>query len=205
MSDIQRDYDKAGFGGHIMPGQSRALLIVDPARAYADPACPLYAGVEKTIEAMKILLAAARRGPKPVFFTRVVHDPKGLSGGTFFRKVPSLQWLSPESPYSAYIEGLAPGPGDIEITKQYPSAFAGTSLAASLRALGVDTVVIAGLTTSGCIRATATDTMQSGFIPIVAREAVGDRQPGPHEANLFDIQAKIGEVISLQDAMALFG
>jgi maleamate amidohydrolase len=97
-----------------------------------------------------------------------------------------------------------PQGGDIEVVKQYPSAFAGTSLAATLTGLGVDTVIITGFSTSGCIRATATDAMQSGFIPVVVADAVGDRLPAPHEANLFDIQAKIGEVVSTAAALELF-
>lgn len=205
MNDIEQDYERAGFAGRIEAGKSRALIVVDPAQAYIDLDCPLYAGVEQSVEAMLALVAAARSSGRPIFFTRVVHDPRGITGGIFFKKVPSLKWLAADSPFSGYIEGLAPGENDIEVTKQYPSAFAGTSLAAMLHASGVDTLVIAGLTTSGCIRATATDAMQNGFIPIVVREAVGDRQPGPHEANLFDIQAKVGEVVSLSEAISLFG
>ncbi|MFM2281116.1 MAG: hypothetical protein RLZZ444_3347 [Pseudomonadota bacterium] len=198
------DYRRAGFGGGLAPGRRPSLIVVDPARAYIDPACPLYAGVEQPVEQMRVLLAAARRCGVPTFLTRVLHDPAGLNGGVFYRKVPALRWFQPDSPFAAYIEGLEPGPSDIEVVKQYPSAFAGTSLAAMLTARGIDTLVIAGLSTSGCIRATATDAMQAGFIPLVVREAVGDRLPGPHEANLFDIQAKIGEVVSIETAITYF-
>lgn len=198
--DAVADSESAGFDGHLVAGRKAALVLVDPDRAYIDPACPLYAGVEDATDSMRLLLGAARDGGVPVFITRVLIDPNGIDGGVFRRKVPALRWLAPDSPYSGWIEGLEPEPGDVVVTKQYPSAFAGTSLAAALVALGVDTVLIAGLSTSGCIRATATDAMQSGLIPMVVREAVGDRLPETHEANLFDIQAKIGEVVTLATA-----
>ena len=195
------DYAAAGFAGHLIAGSRAALVLVDPAEAYVNPACPLYAGVEDTAVAMRELLGVARAAGIPVFITRVVIGP--ADGGIFRRKVPALKWLDPESPFSGYIEGLEPVDGETVVTKQYPSAFAGTSFAATLTALRVDTLIIGGLSTSGCIRATATDAMQAGFIPVVVREAVGDRLPGPHEANLFDIQAKIGEVVSLAEAATI--
>lgn len=197
MRDIEDD-KRAGFAGSLGPGMRPALLLVDPARAYADPDCPLFAGAGNAVEAMRALLAAGRAERVPVFITRVLLRKNGLDGGVFFRKVPALKWLTADSPYSSYIDGLEPTESDLEVTKQYPSAFAGTSLAASLRALGVDTVVMGGFSTSGCIRASATDAMQNGFVPIVVRDAVGDRHEGQHQANLFDIQAKIGEVVSLE-------
>lgn len=204
MSDSV-DYAEAGLQGRLTPGSRPALVIVDPCQAYTDPDCPLYAGVEEAVEQMRGMRAAADAAGVPVIITRVLHEPGGRDGGVFVRKVPALKWFAPDSPFSGYIEGLAPGEGDIEIVKQYPSAFAGTSLAATLASLRIDTLVIVGLTTSGCIRATATDCMQAGFIPVVVRDAVGDRLPGPHEANLFDIQAKIGEVVTLAEACAILG
>ena len=102
---------------------------------------------------------------------------------------------------AAFAEGLEPIAGETVISKQYASAFFGTTLSSTLTALGVDTVLIAGLSTSGCVRASAVDCCQHGFVPIVVREAVGDRAPGPHEANLFDLQAKYAEVVSLSDVV----
>lgn len=198
------DYRGAGFSGQLMPGRAAALLVVDPAEAYVNPECPLYAGVESAVERIRELMAAARRADVPVIVTCVSHDPTMRDGGIFARKVPALKWFAPDSPFSGYIAGVEPQGGDIEVVKQYPSAFAGTSLAATLTGLGVDTVIITGFSTSGCIRATATDAMQSGFIPVVVADAVGDRLPAPHEANLFDIQAKIGEVVSTAAALELF-
>lgn len=199
----EADYRAAGFGGELKLGRSMALLVVDPAVAYVDPECPLYAGVETAVERIRELVASARWAGVPVIVTRVSHGQSMRDGGIFARKVPALKYLA-DSRFGAYIEGLEPQDRDIEVVKQYPSAFAGTSLAATLTALGVDTLVITGFSTSGCIRATATDAMQSGFIPVVVADAVGDRLPGPHEANLFDIQAKIGEVVSSAEALDLF-
>lgn len=202
MSDVA-DYEAAGFRGRLEPGSRPALIIIDPCEAYTNPESPLYAGVEDAVERMRQARAAAADAGVPVFITRVKHEDQGRDGGIFTRKVPALKLFREDSPFSGYIDGLAPGAGDIEIVKQYPSAFAGTSLAATLASLRIDTLIITGLSTSGCVRATATDSMQSGFIAVVVREAVGDRLPGPHEANLFDIQAKIGEVVSLDESVAI--
>jgi maleamate amidohydrolase len=203
MNGDVADYDRAGLHGRLDVRGPFALVVVDPAQAYTNRECPLYAGVEAPVEVMRQVLGHARKAGIPVVVTRVEHDPSGRDGGIFVRKVPALRWFAPDSPYSDYIEGLAPVDGDIEIVKQYPSAFAHTNLAATLTSLGVRTLLIAGLTTSGCIRATATDAMQSGFVPVIIEDAVGDRLPGPHEANLFDIRSKIGEVRSSAEVTSL--
>lgn len=194
--DPERDYERAGLGGQLAPGTSPALLLVDPARAYVDPACPLYAGAgaEEAAEAMRELLSIARRAGIPVIVTRVVLRPDGSDGGVFYRKVPSLRAFVEGSPYGEFIEGLAPRASELTVTKQYPSAFFGTALSTYLTSIRIDTLLIAGLTTSGCVRATALDAMQHGFVPVVVEEAVGDRDAGVHAANLFDIRHKIGEV-----------
>jgi len=121
----------------------------------------------------------------------------------FFRKLPALRCFEEgtHAEYTGFVPGLEPAPGELVIVKQYASAFFGTSLASTLTAHGIDTLLIAGVTTSGCIRATAVDCCQHGFIPAVVREAVGDRAAGPHDANLFDLQAKYAEVISLSRAL----
>ena len=187
---------------HLQPGRRPALLVVDFVRAYLTPGSPLYAGVEAAHEACRKLLAAAREVRIPVIHTNVVYQPGGNDGGVFFRKLPALscfeRGLHPE--LAAFGEGLEPADGETVISKQYASAFFATSLASTLTSLGVDTVLIAGVSTSGCVRATAVDACQYGFIPLVVRDAVGDRHPAPHEANLFDLQAKYAEVISLEAA-----
>jgi maleamate amidohydrolase len=197
----EEDYERAGLGGRLDPGTSPALLLVDPARAYVDPGCPLYAGVEPAVDVMRALLAGARRARVPVVVTRVRFRPDGGDGGVFFRKVPTLRVFAEGSPYGDFIDGLAPTADELTVTKQYPSAFFGTALAAYLTANGVDTVLIAGLTTSGCVRATALDAMQHGFVPVLVEEAVGDRDPDVHAANLFDIRHKIGEVWPVERVM----
>lgn len=190
----QQDYERAGFDGQLTPGTSPALILVDPARAYVDPDCPLYAGVEPAADAMRLLLADARRAGIPVIVTRVLLRADGSDGGLFLRKVPVLGVFAEGSPFGEFIDGLAPEPHELTVTKQCPSAFFGTALADHLTAAGIDTVLIGGLSTSGCVRATALDAMQHGFVPIVVEEAVGDRDPDIHAANLFDIRHKIGEV-----------
>lgn len=205
MTDLEDDYHKAGFGGRLSFGRSPALLIVDVCRAYLDPACPLYAG-QSAVAAMgrNIELAdAARRYRIPVFFTRVEYDAEGTNGGVFFRKVPALRNFVRGSALGDFVPELSPRDGDIVITKQYPSAFFGTSLSAQLDALKIDTAIVTGYSTSGCVRATALDAMQYGFVPFVVSDACADRAPAPHESNLFDLQSKYAEVVTTETILGL--
>ncbi|GAA4775747.1 N-carbamoylsarcosine amidohydrolase [Novosphingobium ginsenosidimutans] len=199
--DLGENY-KGAFDGHLPFGKKPALLIVDFVVAYLDPASPLYAGVEDALASNERLLAAARKAGIPVLFTNVEYSPGGADGGVFYRKVPALKLFERGSPMGAFPASLQPQDGELVITKQYASSFFGTTLAATLTAMGVDTLLITGLSTSGCVRATALDACQHGFLPFVVREACGDRHPGPHEANLFDLQAKYAEVISETEAIA---
>lgn len=198
--DLAANYSGA-FDGHLPFGQRPALLIVDFVVAYLDPASPLYAGVEDALASNERLLAAARQAGIPVMFTNVVYTPGGADGGVFYRKVPALKLFDRGSPLGAFPDSLQPSEGELVITKQYASSFYGTHLAATLTAQGIDTLLITGLSTSGCVRATALDACQHGFLPFVVREACGDRHPGPHEASLFDLQAKYAEVISETQAI----
>lgn len=201
QGDLAGNYAGA-FDGHLPFGTKPALLIVDFVMAYLDPASPLYAGVEAALASNERLLAAARKAGIPVLFTNVEYAPGGADGGVFYRKVPALKAFERGSPLGAFPPSLAPQGDELVVTKQYASAFFGTTLASTLIALGVDTVLITGLSTSGCVRATALDACQHGFLPFVVREACGDRHQAPHEANLFDLQAKYAEVISEADALA---
>jgi maleamate amidohydrolase len=206
---LEQNYARGGFRARLEAGRRPALLVVDFVRAYLVEGSPLFGGegcASARLGAIR-LLAAARTAGIPVLHTNVAYEPGGRDGGVFFRKVPALACFErgrhPE--LAAFAEGLEPAPGECVITKQYASAFFGTSLASTLTALGCDTVLIAGVSTSGCIRATALDCCQHGFIPWVVREAVGDRAAEPHEANLFDLQAKYAEVVGLADAEAYVG
>jgi len=200
---LGENYSRGGFGKALVPGHRPALLVIDFVRAYLVPSSPLYAGVEQARSDCETLLKRARRAGIPVIHTNVAYQPGGRDGGVFFRKVPALRCfeVGAHPDLAAFAEGLEPITGETVISKQYASAFFGTTLASTLTALAVDTVLIAGLSTSGCVRASAVDCCQHGFIPMVVREAVGDRAPRPHEANLFDLQAKYAEVVSLSDAL----
>lgn len=202
--DLTANYVGA-FDGRLSFGKRPALLIVDFVMAYLDPASPLYAGVENALASNERLLAAARTAGIPVIFTNVVYQADGADGGLFYKKIPSLRVFLEGSPLGAFPPSLQPVDGERVISKQFASAFFGTSLAATLSEEGIDTLLITGLSTSGCVRATALDALQSGFAPFVVREACGDRHPAPHEANLFDLQAKYAEVVSEREACALLG
>ena len=199
---LQQNY--AGvFDGRIGFGKRAAVLVVDFIRAYTTPGAPLYAAavVEAVRQTVDVLAAARRRGVL-VIYTRVIYNPSGIDGGIFVQKVPVLRTLVEGEPLAEIVPELPPARADVILNKQYASAFFGTSLAAMLTAHGVDTVIITGCSTSGCVRATAVDGMQHGFRVIVPRECVGDRRAEPHEANLFDIHSKYGDVISRAEALA---
>ena len=201
---LETDYARAGFAGHLTFGHRPAVLVVDVVQAYLDPASPLYAApFEDALASNVRLVAAARDAGVPVIFTSVAYHASGVDGGLFFRKVPALRAFLPNSPLAAFPPDLQPRDDEPVIVKQYASAFFGTSLAALLTAIGIDTLLITGFSTSGCVRASTLDALQNGFIPYVVREACGDRDARPHEANLFDLQAKYAEVVGEQDAIAL--
>lgn len=192
-----------GFAGSLNAGERCAVVSVDVMRGYFDPQSPFYLPSEDMLGAASRIIAVARAVGATVIHTRVVYGPDGVDGGIFLQKIPALRNFIGEVEMNEFMELVAPLPQEIVITKQYASAFFGTILNTTLRTLGVDTVIIMGVTTSGCIRATALDALQYGFIPLVVRDAVGDRGPEPHEANLFDLQAKYAEVISEETAIAV--
>ena len=202
MSDLRDNYAGA-FDGRLTPGRKAALLIVDVVMAYLDPASNLYAAAEPALASNERLLAAARAAGVPVIFTNVEYQAGGADGGQFYRKVPALKAFLKDSPLGAFPPTVQPKADEIVVTKQYASAFFGTSLAATLTSLGVDTVFVTGFSTSGCVRASALDALQHGFAPFVVRDACADRHPAPHEANLFDLQAKYAEVVSEAHALTL--
>ncbi len=201
MADDLTENYKGAFDGTLPFGKRPALIIVDFVMAYLDKTSPLYAGVEDALASNENVLAAARAAGIAVIFTNVEYQPGGGDGGVFYRKVPALRCFERGSPLGSFPPSLMPRDGEMVITKKYASSFFGTHLAATLTALGVDTLLITGLSTSGCVRATALDACQNGFLPFVIRDACGDRHTAPHEANLFDLQAKYAEVISEADAI----
>ena len=184
-------------------GRKTALLVIDLPQGYTLKGAPLFApGVVKAVAEMPTLLKLARAKKMPIIHTRVLYNPSDFAdGGVWIKKAPVLKSLVPGNKYAQFCKDVEPKKGELVIVKNYASCFFGTSLAATLTAMGVDTVLITGCTTSGCIRASAVDAVQNGFRPIVIRECVGDRHDGPHEANLFDINAKYGDVVSKTDAM----
>ena len=195
MNDLNQSYakayrNKAGFG------KRPALVLVDFVEAYFDPKCDLYADVDDALESALRVRAVAHEAGIPVILTNVVYHANAMDGGRFYEKAKPLRYFLKGSPMGAWPKDLNPQPGELVISKQYPSAFFGTSLASTLTSLGVDNVILTGLTTSGCIRASCVDSMSHGFITTVVRDAVGDRHDEPHQANLFDMEAKYADVVS---------
>lgn len=182
-------------------GSKPALILVDFVQAYFDPASPLFADVDAPLAAALELREAAREAGVPVIYTNVVYHPSLIDGGRFAQKVAPLAGFAKGHPYGEWAPGLDPADDELVISKQYASAFFGTSLASTLASAGHDSLIITGLTTSGCIRATCVDACQHGFIPLVVEEAVGDRHEDPHRANLFDMNAKYGDVVTLAEAI----
>lgn len=195
----------AGVWGHRVGfGRRPALLLIDFVKAYTMPASPLFAeGVVSAVQHSTVLLASARAAGVPVLHTTIgYHSGALVDGGAWFRKSPVLRCFTQE-PFGQFCEGVEPLAEEVVIRKQYASAFFGTSLASTLVAQGIDTIVLLGCSTSGCVRASAVDGVQHGFRVAVVRECVGDRDAAPHEASLFDIDAKYGDVISRREALDL--
>ncbi len=202
MSDLQQNY--AGlFDGRLGFGRKPVILVVDFIRAYTTLDSPLFAAdVVVAVAATVDLLTRARNKGIPVIYTQVLYSASGRDGGIFVQKVPVLRMLVSGEPLAEIVPELSPQPADVIIVKQYASAFFGTSLAAMLTSMGIDTIILAGCSTSGCIRATAVDGMQHGFRVVIPRECVGDRHRAPHESNLFDIDSKYGDVVAKADVLA---
>ncbi len=202
MSDsLDANYAKA-YGGKAGFGTSPALLMIDFVEAYFDPDCDLYADVDDALQSALRVRETAHKAGIPVILTNVVYQDGGLDGGRFFEKVRPLRNFLRGSPMGDWPRGLTPTENELVISKQYPSAFFGTSLASTLTAMGVDNVILTGLTTSGCVRASCVDSMSHGFITTVVSDACGDRHSEPHEANLFDMQAKYADVVSEEEIIA---
>ena len=194
-------YEKQGFGNRIGFGKKPALLIIDFINGFNDPDAFGGGNIQDAIDNTAELLAVARHMDMPVVFTSHVYAEDGSEDGVFNLKSPGLAKLKRGSHETKVVDELEPRPGERVLEKHYPSGFSNTDLTGWLAQRGIDTAIITGCTTSGCVRATAVDAMSNGFRPIVPRECSGDRAKGPHEANLFDIDQKYGDVMSLEDVM----
>jgi nicotinamidase-related amidase len=187
---------------HLGLSNKPALLLVDMINGFTDPDCPLGTHCPEVITANCELLAAFRSKGLPIFFTTVVYH-NDQQASVFRAKVPALNVLEPDSHWVALHSRMGRLESEPLIEKQWASAFYKTDLEQQLKALSVDSLVVTGLTTSGCVRASAVDALQSNFQVVVAIEAVGDRNQEAHEANLFDLDAKYADVVSVVDIIAM--
>ena len=195
-------YLEQGFGASLGVSGRIGLLIVDFVVAFADPSAFGGGNIAAAIEATMKVLAEARRRRWPVAHTRIVFADGAADANVFCAKVPTLVNLTEHAPGSAIVPELAPGAGELVVRKTVPSAFFDTALRSWLTQRHVETLLIAGATTSGCVRASVVDAMSCGFRPIVLADCVGDRSLAPHEASLFDMQQKYADVIPFAGALA---
>ena len=192
-----------GFHGRAGFGQRPALLVVDVNVGFTDPASPLVCDLEDVVAAIQTLLEEFRRARLTVVYTTVSYgEGDKVAAAAFIEKIPALLTLQAGSRWVEIDPRIAPLPHEPVLNKLFASAFFGTPLASLLAAAGCDSVVVTGASTSGCVRATAVDGLQHGYRVVVPREAVGDRNPGAHEANLYDIDAKYGDVVSVGEVVA---
>ena len=202
---LDANYANTGFNTRLGFGKKPALLMIDYVQAYFVDGSPLYhADFGPSLAAGIRLKNAAHQAHIPVALTRMEVQKGGVGGGVFFEKLQSTfaSSFEPGNPLGDFPPGLSVIDSDIVISKRYASAFFGTALAPALTAMGVDTVILCGVSTSGCVRASCVDAISHGFRPIVVREAVGDRHPAVHEANLYDMNAKYADVVSENEIMA---
>jgi len=175
-------------------GSSPALVVVDMCRGFIDPSSPLGFPCDELIQANIKLVDKFKQMNLPVIFTTTIY--RDISEASVFRaKIPALNILKPDSEHTSFLAELSPGSEDILIEKKFASSFFETTLALDLRQMNVDSVVISGVTTSGCVRATALDSLQNNFLTVVAEDCVGDRDLNAHRANLFDLQSKYADVV----------
>lgn len=183
-------------------GSKPALIVVDVVRGFTDPSCPLGSEADEVVDANVRLMNAFHDANLPVVLTTVIYrDDQQAS--VFRARIPALNLLTPESEWVLFDSRLPVAPGDLQLEKRHASSFHGTELDEWLRNQEVDSVVVTGLTTSGCVRATAVDGLQNNYRVVVPREACGDRDEQAHEANLYDLNAKYADVLSLEDTLAL--
>lgn len=191
-----------GFGGRGGFGRRPALAIIDMTLGFTDPESPLACDLEKPVANIAELLEAARKAEIPVVFTTIAYrESDKLTAAAFIDKVPVLLALEAGTRWAEIDPRIAPRETEPVLNKLFASGFFGTGLPSLLTAAGVDTLIITGASTSGCVRATAVDALQYGFRPVVPREAVGDRNLDAHEANLYDVDAKYGDVVPVEEVL----
>ena len=181
-------------------GQKPALIIVDVVVGFTDPECPLGSEADAVVAANVELMNAFHQADLPVVLTTVIYHNKEQAS-VFRARVPALNLLTPDSEWVKFDPRLPIAPTDLQLEKRHASGFHGTDLDDWLKAKGVDSVVVTGLTTSGCVRATAVDGLQNNYRVLVPREACGDRDEQAHEANLYDLNAKYADVVSIADVL----
>jgi nicotinamidase-related amidase len=195
--DTASVYARSGIGHRVGFGERPAVLVVDLQNGFTDPSCPVGGELGDVLAATASLLERVRRLGLPVAFTAVGFDAAEMETSTWLRKMPGLKALAAGSHWCEIDERVAPVPGEPVYVKRASSAFYGTPLATFLAASRIDTVVVTGCVTSGCVRATTIDAISAGLRPIVPEECVGDRAEIPHATNLFDIDAKYADVLPL--------
>lgn len=195
-------YARQGFGTPLPLKAPFGLLIIDFVNGFKDPAVFGGGNIPQAIAQTQTLLSHARERGWPVAHSRIVFSDDDADSNIFCLKVPGMLTLKEDSPHSAIVPELAPARGEYVVRKSTPSAFFGTMLSAWLAQRGVQTLVVAGCVTSGCVRASVVDAMQAGFRPLVVSDCCGDRALGPHEANLFDMAQKYAAVMPLAQALA---
>lgn len=195
LGDQQAFYEQIGFSQRIGFGQRPAVLVIDMYYGVTDPESPMHIAMDSEMKQIQRVITAARTAHVPVIYTTVAYHANFMDGGTFVEKIPLLRSMRAGSRLTQLDERLTPRDDELVLTKQYPSAFYGTPLQAVLTGLGVDTTILTGNSTSGCIRATAIDAVSGNFRVIVPRDCVADRVLLSHKVNLFDIDAKYGDVV----------
>lgn len=201
-SEEHEFFRQRGFGLRIGFGKRPALLVIDMINAFTDPSMMLGADLDGPIEATRQMLQVAHDKGVPVLFSTVSYsEPGQKDAGIWALKQKGAVTLVTGSHGVQIDERLQFAPGDSLLVKKYASCFFGTDLVSRLLARNIDTLIIAGCTTSGCVRATAVDACQTGFRPMIVREAVGDRSEAAHVQSLFDLDAKYGDVVTLEDTL----
>jgi len=205
MNNVDSIYQQQGFGATLEPKAPYGLLIIDLVNGFANPDVLGGGNIPQAIANTTKLLKTARTYAWPIAHTRIVFADDGADSNIFGMKVPSMLGLLEDDPNSHIVPELTPEHGELIVRKSVPSAFFGTALAPWLTQRGVQTLLIAGAVTSGCVRASVVDAMQWGFRPLVVSDCVGDRAIEPHNANLFDMKQKYALIADREQALALIG